>query len=184
MSTIAYGMSDLAPSADGAVEAGAVSVAQHAGGCGQQHKVQVDDQHRAYVACDECAPVLMGMPGAGWAATPNGVALTPDELGERELAERDGVAMQRIWQKSLMEDFLTRQREDKAGRSPGGAPSLVEQLAALSPEDKAAVAQMLAGGGQETATLVAEVPAPVKRGPGRPRKYPLPAEAPADPAED
>lgn len=146
MSTIAYGMSDLAASPDGRLAAGSVSVPTTAGGCGEQHTVTVDDDGRPYVNCDACAPVLISMPGSGWAATPNGVALTPDEMAERELAERDGTAMQRVIMRSVTDQVVGQMMHKNA---PAAAPvqqlSLIDQLTALSDDDWAKVAELRGG---------------------------------------
>jgi hypothetical protein len=130
----------MAPSEELNRPAGHVSVPEHAGGCGKQHTVQLDDDGRAYIACDKCAPAIVGSPGLGFAASPGAVRLTPDEIGERELAERDGVAMQRIMTKSLTDHFVAEALSRKVKQ-----PSLAEQLAELSPAQRAEIAGLLKG---------------------------------------
>lgn len=194
MSTIAYGMSDLAPADDGTREAGTVSIPPTSGGCGNQHAVRVDGDHRPFVDCDLCAPVLIAMPGAGWAATPNGVALTPDEIAERELAERDGTAMQRVMMKSVTDHFIESMHQ-KAELAKTPQASAADLFKALSPAERAEFAAMLGaahptpaepvkgtGVSAQAASKTAvkdddeddgqdtEPAKPATRGPGRPRK--------------
>ena len=119
-------MSDAGPSQDGKVETGHVSVS---GGCGAVggHAIEVDEDGRPYIDCTICGPKLVGS-HYGWAATPAGVPLTPDELSERDLAERDGVAMQRIVLKSVTDSLVTAASAQKG---------LVGQIRSLSAADKA-----------------------------------------------
>ena len=132
--SVAYAMSDLAPSADGEVGAGAVSLG---GGCGSMHPVQVDASGHPYIDCDTCAPRLAGS-HYGWSANPAGVPLTPDELAERELAERDGVAMQRIVLKSVTDSLVGQAVAAKQTRQ-----SLLEQIKSMSAEDRAGLLGLL-----------------------------------------
>jgi hypothetical protein len=129
-------MSDLGPSADGEVAAGAVSLG---GGCGSVHPVQVDNAGHPYIDCDTCAPRLAGS-HYGWAANPAGVPLTPDEQSERELAERDGVAMQRIVLKSVTDSLVGQAVAAKQTRI-----GLLEQLKGMSAEDRSELLGLLQG---------------------------------------
>jgi hypothetical protein len=72
----------------------------------------------------------------GWAASPAAVPLTPDEVAERDLAERDGVAMQRIVLKSVT-DSLVSQATAKKG--------LLGQITSLSAADRAELLAALQG---------------------------------------
>ena len=131
MQTIAYGPSDHGPSADGHVAAGAVTVGN---GCGEGHQVQVDDNGRPYIECDICAPILMGSHW-GWAATPHGVPLTPDEQADRELSSRDaGKARDDLANAAILE-FMRQQRAAGAPAAPSLADASPEQLLAALPAD-------------------------------------------------
>jgi hypothetical protein len=161
---IAYAMSDYAPSHDGQVGPGAVSLPAHAGGCGSLHTAQVDEDGHPYIECEQCAPVFIAK-HASFAGTPGGVPLTPDELGERELAERDAKATERVILRSVTERLVDEVAAGKqAKRAP--APTLMEQIGALSAADRAELAKMLTG---EPAEETEEPKAEAKRGPGRPR---------------
>ena len=127
MPTIAYAPSDHGPSADGRVAAGAVRVAD---GCGEQHQIQVDDHGRPYMECDVCAPIQMGRHW-GWAATPHGVPLTPDEQAERELANRDASKARDDLANAAILEFMRQQR----AAAVTSEPSLADVLAKVSPEE-------------------------------------------------
>jgi hypothetical protein len=157
--TLAYGMTDMAPAGDRA--AGTVSLPEHRGGCGRQHTVTLDEDDRPVISCPACAPALIGG-HHGWAASPAGVPLTPDEIGEREVAERDGVAMQRIMTKSLTDHWVSETLARKA--APATA---VELFGHLSKDERAEFARLLAGAAADDS---AGDDVPPRRGPGRPRK--------------
>jgi hypothetical protein len=137
MQTIAYAPSDHGPSADGHVAAGAVSVA---GGCGVCHPIQVSDEGRPYIECDICAPIQMGRHW-GWAATPHGVPLTPDEQADRELSNRDANKARDDLANAAILEFMRQQRAVAAApAAPTLADASPEQLlAALPPEWQAAL---------------------------------------------
>jgi hypothetical protein len=133
--SVAYAMNDLAPSDDGQVDAGAVSVG---GGCGNVHPVKLGTDGGPYIDCGTCAPMLVGG-HYGWAATPAGVPLSPDELSERELAERDGVAMQRIVLKSVTDSLVAEANAKK------GKLGLLDQLKSMSADDRAELLAVIQG---------------------------------------
>ncbi len=167
---VAFAMADHAPSLDGRVAAAHVRLPAHRGGCGQEHEVQSDDRGHAFIDCDQCGPALVGG-HYGWAATPGGVPLTPDEIGERDLAKRDAEAGQNSMMRAMTDSFV---RAVQGGgftfpgtTAPAPQRSLVEQIAEMSAADKAALAAMLAPATGGDTTPSAD--APVKRGPGRPR---------------
>jgi hypothetical protein len=167
MTAIAYGMTDMAPSPDGHVAAGTVSVPVGAGGCGRQHTAQLDENHRPFIACDQCVPVLVGGPHPAWASTPNGVPLTPDEIAERELAERDGTAMQRVMMKSVTDHFIESMAAKGAAAATKPAATAAELFRALSPAERAEFAAMLttATGDGEAPAVKAPVKAPAAKRP-------------------
>lgn len=116
------------------------------GGCGEEHKAGLLESGEVFrINCPQCEPVILRM-RTGWAATPEGVALTPDEIGEAERAETNAKRQQnRTWgDPTLIGDAI---RDAMLG--PGGrrqqveAPSLLAQIAALEPEERAALAGML-----------------------------------------
>jgi hypothetical protein len=177
--TVAYAMSDMGPSTDGRIDAGTVSLPADRGGCGEQHKVFLNEDNRPAVECTECAPVLVATHPA-FAGTPNGVALTCDELADRELAERDGVAMQRVMMARVTDHFV----KELTGKvvepeTPKlNASTLAAQLAAMTPAERAEIAKLLGGPAPAPAVQAAPVPAapaahaePAAKKPvGRPRK--------------
>jgi hypothetical protein len=93
---IAYTMTDMAPTET--VGPGAVSPIP--GGCGKSHTAELDDQGRPYIECDQCAPILIGS-HYGFAATPAGVPLTPDERAEVEISQRQGQVSYNLAMKAL-----------------------------------------------------------------------------------
>ena len=173
MPAIAYAMADLAPSADGRVPAGAVTVA---GGCGVCHEIGLDAQNRPHISCDTCAPLLVGG-HYGWGATPHAVPLTCDELASRELAKRDVEASQAVLMNAMVNDFMGRLGQQAVPALPAPAPSAAdvlakaspgELLAAMPPEmravfESALAAQALAG------KDIAPVTPPAPRPPRTPR---------------
>jgi hypothetical protein len=160
---VAYAMSDYAPGREEDAKPGAVSVPAEAGGCGKMHVAQMDDDNHPYIECDRCGPYLIAH-HASFSGTPGGVPLTPDELGERELAERDAKATERVILRSVTDRLVDQIALEKQAKK---APSLMEQIAALSAKDKAELAKMLSGDSGEDEKKPAE---PAKRGPGRPPK--------------
>lgn len=182
MPAVAYAMSDHAPSDDGRYSAGHISRPVSAGGCGQEHEVQVDHAGRPYIECDRCAPSLISS-HYGWAARPGDVPLTPDENADQELAERDAKGHQNTLLKGMTDAFM-RALKGGAGfpgmTEPAPQKSLIEQLGEMGPAERAQLAALLAppaeGGAHvltppapETARVVQSAD-PAKRGPGRPRK--------------
>lgn len=129
------------------MEAGRVSVS---GGCGVQfgHEIQVSEDGRPYIDCDICAPKLVGS-HYGWAASPAAVPLTPDEHAERDLAERDGVAMQRIVLKSVTDSLVTAASAQKG---------LAGQIRSLSAADKAELLAALRSDDGDDAKVPAKAP--------------------------
>jgi hypothetical protein len=167
---IAYAMSDYAPSRDGQVGPGSVSLPADRGGCGKQHVAKIDDGNHPYIECEQCGPVLIAS-HAAFAGTPGGVPLTPDELGERELAERDAKATERVILRSVTDHLVEQITANKQVKAE--APSLMEQISALSAKDRAQLAKVLAGEPleepDENPKDEAKGPVQPKRGPGRPR---------------
>jgi hypothetical protein len=143
---VAYAMSDMAPSDDGRLPAGVVSVPEP-NGCGRQHRAQVDDNGHPYIKCAVCAPWLTGH-AHGFATTPAGVPLTPDEMGEVEISKRQGEMSYHAAMRAMGETMgQLIQSNNRPTGDPAAAPpqpSLMEQLAALSAGDRAQLAKMLA----------------------------------------
>jgi hypothetical protein len=169
MPALAFAMTDMAPSRDGNVPAGAVTVA---GGCGVCHEISVDAEHRPHIACDICAPILTGS-HYGWASTPHGVPLTPDELASRELAKRDVEASQAILVNAAVQNMLLGQQQPAL---PAPAPSVADVLSKASPEELLAALPDEMRAALEAAvaaqTLAAKEPAAVKPGAARTQRTP------------
>jgi hypothetical protein len=143
--SIAYCMSDMAASDDGNMPAGVVSIPRDAGGCGEQHRARVDDQGHPYIQCDVCAPVLTGT-GYGFASTPAGVPLTPDEMGEVEIGKRQGERSYSMAMQAMGETMgrMLQQGQIPGSPLPAAAPQLdvaglKALLGSLSPAERAAL---------------------------------------------
>ena len=154
-----------------------ITVPVERGGCGEPHDGGPAGE-RGEVVCEKCEPIILAMK-TGAAVTPEGVALTPDEIAETERAERDADRRRnRTWgdPSSLAAEFA----KITGSQAPAEAPSLLAQIAALSSEERAALTGMLLASQADTATQPvgddgSDVPAdsvPEKRGPGRPRTRP------------
>lgn len=158
--TVAYAMSDLAPSDDH--PAGRVVVPASRGGCGLEHVVGLDGDGRPMIVCAECAPVLIGE-HYGWANSPAGVPLTPDEHGEVEVSEREGQVAMRMAFKA-MGDTVGKMIQGQ-GEVPAKPATAAELVSALSASERAEMVRMLLADQGEKPSEV-----PPRRGPGRPRK--------------
>lgn len=182
MSAVAFAMRDMYPAADGRTPAGAVCVPTHRGGCGTPHEVFLTDDKRGVIECDRCAPVLVG--GTyGWSSDAAGVPQTPDELRANDLAARDAKTNEATVMSAMTQAFVEAIKNGGFGAvgapEPVKQPSLVEQIASMSAEDRAQLAGLLgAPQAQNPARLAKaedadltpdEVKAPAKRSPGRPR---------------
>ena len=168
MAAVAYCMRDLHGSDK--TPPGAVCVPQHRGGCGVPHEATRLPNGRWVIECDACAPSLIGKT-YGFSSDAAGVPLCPDELRENDLAERDGKAAQGVVMSAMTEAFV-RQIQATGATFPGMTPppvqkTLLEQLADMSPEERAQLGALLG------APAAVEAPkAPAARKPGRPRTTP------------
>lgn len=170
--TVAYAMSDLAPGE--LIEAGTVSVPPDRGGCGQQHHIKVNPDHRPYIDCPACAEYMVGN-HYGWANTPHGVPLTPDEQGEVEISKRDGETSYRLAMRAMGDAVGQIVQGNRAAitqaADPGAAATTLKaQLAGLSADERAELRAMLAGEEPKSAPapVVETVKTPARK-PGRPR---------------
>lgn len=73
-----------------------------AGGCGEGHTAgDLPAGRRFAVNCPDCEPLLTANTSLGWASTPDGVALTPDERAEldanKAAAERAQVLAMQVF---------------------------------------------------------------------------------------
>lgn len=145
-SAVAYGMNDLLPTPDNPA-GGQVRVSADRGGCGESHQVSVDGQGRPCITCPACAPVLVET-HYGWANTPSGVPLTPDERGEVEIAEREGQIAMRMAMKA-MGSAVAQQVQGVLPAAPPQpaltASALVAHLTAMPAEERAEIAKLLRG---------------------------------------
>jgi hypothetical protein len=166
----------------------AITIPVERGGCGQPHEAgDLAEGARFVVDCPRCEPHIIGA-RLGWAHTPHGVALTPDEIASVEQDEARAKREQnRTWGSpdALAHTFAAAMAKQVSGGG-GSAPSLLEQIAALTGEERAALAAMLtastetvipaeSGPGEESPKdddlkVESGEPEVAKRRPGRPRK--------------
>lgn len=145
-------------------------------GCGQTHKVVESDTGGRGISCPLCSVALLQIPSLGWAGSPHGVKLTVDETAALEEAKATGLTAQSLAAKAIGEKIAELVLADKPQKE--SKPQKVEVatedvLAALDnlPQDQLAALLKRAGladDGEPDAEQ--DTPAPVKRGPGRPRK--------------
>lgn len=175
MTAVAYVMRDLHGSES--TPPGAVCVPTHRGGCGVPHEASKHDDGRWVIKCDLCAPSLIAHT-YGFSSDAAGVPQTPDEIRLDDLATRDAKAAQATVMSAMTEAFV-RAIQSGGMTFPGGQPalptaqkSLLEQIADLSPEEKTQLVGILVPRELVPAADDGTKPAgaPVKRGPGRPRK--------------
>jgi hypothetical protein len=135
-----------------------ITVHPENGGCGEEHKAGLLEEGELFrINCPACEPFILKM-RTGWSATPEGVALTPDEIGEVEHAERDAKRQQnRTWgDPRLIGDAIAKAFGMGGGQVPAAmveSPSLLAQIAALAPEERAALAGMLLASGGGTVAV-------------------------------
>jgi len=165
----------------------AILVPQERGGCGQPHEAGTlaEGEHFA-ITCPECEAHVNTL-GHGWAPDPLQVAMTPDERAQFEALSKQAQARQ----------ATTWADPDAIGKAVATAlgvqaqpTSLLDQLRALSPDDKAALAGILgltppAEKGDKPAAVIEPAPAeeqadkpaaaPVKKAP--PKKAATPPAA-------
>jgi hypothetical protein len=125
------------------------------GGCGNQHTRPDEDAPWA-LDCAACETVLPKE--FGWAPTPDGVLPTWDEARQ---AERDEARAQRAGWSRMANEIAG------AAQPAAQAPSLIEQIARMTPAEKDALRALL-GGGETTVQKTekaadTEAPAPAKR---------------------
>jgi hypothetical protein len=112
-----------------------ITIPTDRGGCGQSHEAgELAPGRRFSIDCPACEPLIVGL-RTGWAATPIGVHLTPDEIAEDEAAEALAIRERnRTWA----------QRGPAGGQDgPARTPSMLELFAAASADERAALAAML-----------------------------------------
>jgi len=177
MTAVAYCMRDLHGSDK--MRPGAVCVPRDSGGCGVPHEATKLDNGRWVIQCDDCAPRLVAKT-YGFSSDAAGVPLSPDEFRANELAERDGKAAQSNVMAAMTEAFVNAIQQ--GGMTfPGGeitkAPppaqkTLLEQLADMSPAERAQLGALLGAPAAVEAPKPEAAPAakaPAARKPGRPR---------------
>lgn len=174
-----------------------ITIPAERGGCGMEHKAGLLEPGEKFrINCPACEPFILKM-RTGWAATPEGVSLTPDEIGEVERDERDAKRQQnRTWGDPSVFASEFAKAIGAGSRAQVETPTLLAQIASLAPEERAALAGMLlassvdtvaVGGsaqqlsiepadsdeeppaGEESPASVVAAEEPVRRGPGRPR---------------
>lgn len=112
-------------------------------GCGQPHDAgELAEDERFAVDCAECEPHILALKDHGWARDPLQVALTPDERQRFESLEANAKAQQATtWSDPRAIGNAVAQALGVAQQQ--AAPSLLEQIKAMSGEDKAALAGLL-----------------------------------------
>lgn len=146
----------------------AITVPAERGGCGTSHEAgELADGDRFSIDCPACEAVIAAM-RTGWAQQPHAVALTPDEIGVAQAAESQAArARNRTWgdASELAKAFAS---AIQGGMStPSAAPSLLEQVAAMSVQERAAFAAMLTASLPTPTGEPETVAEPVRRGRSR-----------------
>lgn len=140
-----------------------ICVPTDVGGCGTPHEV-VAGKNGKYIDCAPCEAWLSQVPSLGWSNHPGGVALTPDEITANAQAEKK--AQQAGWQN--LAGQIAAAASGLVPAAQAQPQSLVEQLLALGPEQKAALL-----------VLLGAVPVPATAAP--PEDSPLPREPKPEP---
>lgn len=151
-------------------------------GCGASHKIT-----DGTLTCPPCEAERLKKKGLGWASTPLQVALTCDERMQAEVDEKDGLKAQKLAAEALGRQIADTIRSPALAAAATRADSdVVGQLASgLSAAEIAVLRKIIdqasanAPAGADGPVGTAAVSAPPKRGPGRPRKNPLPEAASA-----
>lgn len=119
----------------------AITIPAERGGCGEPHELgEPTAGVPRTLDCAACEPHIIAS-RTGWAHDPIAVALTCDEIAQVEAAERTArVEQNKTWTNpSALRNALF-------GDQPAQAPSLFAQIAALSQEERSALAAMLGAG--------------------------------------
>ncbi len=135
-------------------------------GCGQPHEAgELADGERFALDCAECEPHVLALKDHGWARDPLQVALTPDERQRFEALEANAKAQQATtWSDPRA---IGNAVAEALGVARGLNVSLLDQIKAMSGEDKAALAGLLYPTPETPVEQpeTAEKPAPAKRAP-------------------
>jgi hypothetical protein len=117
-----------------------ITIPAERGGCGVPH--EADGDHLS-VTCALCEPLIAAM-GTGWAMNRDSVHLTPDEIGVMEAAERNAARERdRTWgDPKAMAGAFAQAMQSAMGTTPA-VPSLMQQIAALTQEERAVLGAML-----------------------------------------
>lgn len=120
-----------------------ITIPTHKGGCGQSHEAgELAPGEHFSVTCPGCEPAIIGL-RHGWAYQESGVHLTPDEIGEVERQEADAKRQQnRTWgDPNAVGRALA---EALAKNTPAGqSPNVLGLVAAMSPDERAALRELL-----------------------------------------
>lgn len=111
------------------------------GGCGQQHLAPADlaPGDKMTIDCPPCEAVLLNLPGLGWSARPDGVALTPDE----RFAYEKSAEAARHRQATTWSDPTALAAALQQALAPTAGPSLIDMLKSASAEELDAVRALL-----------------------------------------
>lgn len=120
-----------------------ITIPQERGGCGQSHEAeQTPEGQPSKITCEKCEPHIIAA-RLGFSHDPISVALTCDELGAVEAAERSASREQNKTMASLLPMIRAQFLSQQSAVPAVPAPSLLEQIQALGAEDRAALAAML-----------------------------------------
>lgn len=119
-----------------------ITIPTHKGGCGQSHEAGelAKGQHFS-VTCPPCEPAIIAL-RHGWAYNEAGVHLTPDEIAEVEQQEAEAKRQQnRTWgDPNAVGRALAEELRKGAPEQP---TNFLAAVAAMSPEDRAALRELL-----------------------------------------
>lgn len=146
-------------------------------GCGQPHEAgELAEGQRFGVECAECEAHILALEGHGWARDPLQVLQTPDERRQSEALETNARAQQAsTWADPRAIGNAVAQALGVAQQQ--AAPSLLEQIKAMSGEDKAALAGLLGYSAPEPVTE------PAVEGEAKPPRKTAARKAATQPAE-
>lgn len=119
-----------------------ITIPEDRGGCGHPHEAgETNELGHAIINCDKCEPLILAT-RHGFGASPSAVHLTTDEIAEAESAEAQAArARNRTWgDPQVLGDAIA---GALARAVPAAAPSLAEQVAGLSDEQKAELRTLL-----------------------------------------
>lgn len=111
-------------------------------GCGATHDT-LTEAGQLVVDCAACEPIIAQM-GHGWAYTHDAVAQTPDEVRDDETRRKNAERQQiTTWSTPGAFSEMMTKALTTAGASPTTGPGLIQQLMAMSVEERRTLAALL-----------------------------------------